>query len=402
MDTRLKKALLAASLLGCIGASPAAYAITGPAPPGNPFDDAYHVVSIVDDARKTCTGIALSKSVVLTTAHCAAPGIARRVVAIDSMGINIRVKSGFASPDFDATAMREHRATVDLGLLLLEFPLPLFVYTPMIAPIPNIGDQSVIVGYGADEVGQVALRSASLQVWAAGQRQIRLVDPSLKGKSAGLGGCTGDSGGPVLTRLDGKVALVGVVAWSTGPGDQTGCGGLTGVIPAAPSKAWLYDTLLQLEGPAAAAKLNIAPARTTGPAKSIQSSVASSVSMKRDGGIFVVPVQINGALTLDFAVDSGASDVSVPADVFSTLTRTGTVKSADIIGKQSYALADGSTSQSVTFIIRTLKVGDHVVENVRASVAPSQGMLLLGQSFLERFSSWSIDNATQSLRLQAR
>ncbi len=158
-----------ASLLGCLGASPAAYAITGRATPGNPFDDAYHVVSIVDDARTTCTGIALSKSVVLTTAHCAAPGIARQVIAIDSKRINIRVKSSFASPDFDATAMREHRATVDLGLLLLEFPLPLFVYTPMIAPIPNVGDQSVVVGYGADEVGQVALRSASLQVSAAGQ-----------------------------------------------------------------------------------------------------------------------------------------------------------------------------------------------------------------------------------------
>jgi predicted aspartyl protease len=34
-----------------------------------------------------------------------------------------------------------------------------------------------------------------------------------------------------------------------------------------------------------------------------------------DGGIFVVPVQINGTMTLDFVTDSGASDVSVPADV---------------------------------------------------------------------------------------
>jgi clan AA aspartic protease (TIGR02281 family) len=402
LDTRLKRALFSASLLGCVGASPAAYAITGPATPGNPFDDAYHVVSIVDEAQKTCTGIALSKSVVLTTAHCAPPGIARRVVAIDSMSVNIRVKSSFVPPNFDATAMREHRATTDLGILLLEFPLPLFAYTPMIAPIPNIGDQVDIIGYGANENGQVSLRSASLQVSVAGTLQIRLVDPTLKGRSVGLGACNGDSGGPALTRLDGKVALVGVVVWSTGPGDKAGCGGLTGVNPAAPSKAWLYDTLLQLEGPAVAANLTTAPVRAIGAGKFDQGSVATSVSLKRDGGIFVVPVQINGALTLDFAVDSGASDVSVPADVFSTLMRTGTVKPADIVGKQSYTLADGSTSQSPTFIIRTLKIGDHVVENVRASVAPSQGMLLLGQSFLERFSSWSIDNRTQSLRLQAR
>ena len=45
-----------------------------------------------------------------------------------------------------------------------------------------------------------------------------------------------------------------------------------------------------------------------------------------NGGVFVAPVQINGAMTLDFAIDSGAADVSVPADVFSTLKRTGTIE----------------------------------------------------------------------------
>ena len=73
------------------------------------------------------------------------------------------------------------------------------------------------------------------------------------------------------------------------------------------------------------------------------------VPLKKDRGTFVVPVQINGAITLDFTIDSGASDVSVPADVFSTLTRTGTIKSADIIGERTYVLADGSKAQSVTF-----------------------------------------------------
>jgi Aspartyl protease len=44
------------------------------------------------------------------------------------------------------------------------------------------------------------------------------------------------------------------------------------------------------------------------------------------GGTFVVPVEINGAITLNFTVDSGASHVTVPADVFSTLTRAGTIQ----------------------------------------------------------------------------
>ena len=124
--------------------------------------------------------------------------------------------------------------------------------------------------------------------------------------------------------------------------------------------------------------------------------------LRKEGGAFVVPVLINGAITLDFTVDSGAADVSVPADVFSTLARTGTIRDSDIIGEQTYVLADGSTSRSVTFTIRSLKVGDRVVENVRGSVAPSRGSLLLGQSFLERFKSWSIDNTKHVLLLEAQ
>jgi clan AA aspartic protease (TIGR02281 family) len=126
----------------------------------------------------------------------------------------------------------------------------------------------------------------------------------------------------------------------------------------------------------------------------------TEVPLKKDGGLFVVPVQINGALTLDFTIDSGASVVTVPADVFSTLIRTGTITDADITGEQTYELANGSKEKSVTFTIRSLKVGDKLVENVRGSVAPAQGSLLLGQSFLERFKSWSFDNTRYQLILE--
>jgi clan AA aspartic protease (TIGR02281 family) len=127
-----------------------------------------------------------------------------------------------------------------------------------------------------------------------------------------------------------------------------------------------------------------------------------TVPLKKAGGTFVVPVQINGAITLDFTLDTGAADVTVPADVFSTLVRTGTIKNSDIIGKQSYVLADGSKTVSVTFTIRSLKVGNRLVENVRGSVAPAQGSLLLGQTFLERFKSWSIDNVKHVLLLEPK
>ena len=80
--------------------------------------------------------------------------------------------------------------------------------------------------------------------------------------------------------------------------------------------------------------------------------------------------------------------------------RTGTIKDTDIVGQQTYVLADGSETQSVVFTIRSLRVGDKIVENVKGNVAPARGSLLLGQSFLERFKSWSIDNTKHELRLE--
>jgi clan AA aspartic protease (TIGR02281 family) len=135
------------------------------------------------------------------------------------------------------------------------------------------------------------------------------------------------------------------------------------------------------------------------PQQQVENGQTTAIPMLREGGTFVVPVLINGQLTLKFTVDSGASDVSVPADVVSTLIRTETISDADFLGTQTYRLADGSTIPSQTFIIRSLKVGDRVLTNVQGSVAPAKGSLLLGQSFLSRFKSWSIDNQRQVLLL---
>jgi clan AA aspartic protease (TIGR02281 family) len=124
------------------------------------------------------------------------------------------------------------------------------------------------------------------------------------------------------------------------------------------------------------------------------------VRMVDDGGTFEVPVVLNGVITLDFIIDSGASDVSIPADVALTLVRTGTLQVGDFLGNQTYTLADGSTVPSPTFIIRSLKVGDVEIRNVHASVSHVNGSLLLGESFLKRCNSWSIDNRRGVLLLQ--
>jgi clan AA aspartic protease (TIGR02281 family) len=124
------------------------------------------------------------------------------------------------------------------------------------------------------------------------------------------------------------------------------------------------------------------------------------IPLVRMSGGLIAPVVINNALKLNFIVDSGASDVSIPADVFSSLVRANTVTQADITGVRNYKNADGEVFQSKTFVIRSLKIGNIEAPSVQAKVSPSNAPPLLGQSFLKRFKSWSIDNSTQELILQ--
>ena len=147
-------------------------------------------------------------------------------------------------------------------------------------------------------------------------------------------------------------------------------------------------------------KANEAPLKVGHSAGKIGSQIR--VPLKEDGGVLAVPVVLNGTVKLDFTVDSGAADVSIPYDVFSTLRRTGTIRSTDLLASRTYLLADGSRSKSLRFRIKSLKIGGVVIHDVSASVSNNHGLLLLGQSFLQRFKSWSIDNNRHELDLEVR
>jgi secreted trypsin-like serine protease len=66
---------------------------------------------------------------------------------------------------------------------------------------------------------------------------------------AGLSACTGDSGAPVFESIDGPLAVVGIVSWSTGPALTDGCGGLTGVTPLARYRDWIVDAAKKAGAP---------------------------------------------------------------------------------------------------------------------------------------------------------
>lgn len=127
----------------------------------------------------------------------------------------------------------------------------------------------------------------------------------------------------------------------------------------------------------------------------------TEVPLEDDSGTFLIPVTINDTIALKFTIDSGASDVTIPSDVASTLVRAGTISAGDYIGSGAAVLADGSEVPSPEFRIRSLRVGNLVLHDVTASITGTNGSLLLGQSFLARLQNWSIDNNRHVLILNA-
>ena len=130
----------------------------------------------------------------------------------------------------------------------------------------------------------------------------------------------------------------------------------------------------------------------TAPLQGVTKNGVTEISLERANGALYVPVMIDNTVTLKFIVDSGASDVTISSDVAQTLTRAGKLSGRDYLGHGEFILADGSHVPSQLFVIRSLKVGDRELHDVTAVITNSHGSLLLGQSFLRRFKSWSIDN----------
>jgi hypothetical protein len=131
----------------------------------------------------------------------------------------------------------------------------------------------------------------------------------------------------------------------------------------------------------------------------LHTAASDTIQLEQQGGAYLVAVRINDAITLNFVLDTGATDVAIPEDVFLTLKRTGTIKKSDFVGPGTYVLADASEQPSERFVLHEVRVGDHVVRNVIADVAPVKGDPLLGQSFLSKLPAWTIDNQRHALVL---
>jgi hypothetical protein len=88
------------------------------------------------------------------------------------------------------------------------------------------------------------------------------------------------------------------------------------------------------------------------------------------------------------------------SSVVAGMLASGALSRSDFLGRRDHVLADGSRISAETFRIRSLRIGGRVVEDVVATAGALSSPFLLGQSFLRRLKSWSIDNANDTLVLE--
>jgi len=143
------------------------------------------------------------------------------------------------------------------------------------------------------------------------------------------------------------------------------------------------------------AVLALALAAGLATAASADDRLEQIVAVEPHAGAFVVPVVLNDVITAKFIVDSGAADVSITEDMVSTLMKSGTMTGADLLGSKTYMLADGTMRRGKIYRMASIRIGGMVMEDVTVRIAEGNSSLLLGQSFLRRLKSWSMDNARQ-------
>jgi V8-like Glu-specific endopeptidase len=246
MGRRLVIAWLLIAAAGCATGSPA-LSLVGPASEDQSY--AAHVVMVLKRGAGRagfCTGVVVAPRVVLTAAHCATAIKDMRIFYLDDAGrpVIAELQAVAVHPGFRADALTKRAVSIDLALIQTQAPLDAR-FSP--AGLDETGavavGQSVrIVGYGLGSEGEGTsggvLRSALLRVRAPLSTILLWAEDPNK---AGAGGCSGDSGGPILS--DDRAKVLAITAWSAGAGGGRRCGDVTQGPLVAPQRAWIEGVL---------------------------------------------------------------------------------------------------------------------------------------------------------------
>ena len=127
--------------------------------------------------------------------------------------------------------------------------------------------------------------------------------------------------------------------------------------------------------------------------------VTCEVPYTKKGGITQVKCEVNG-LPLHFIFDTGASTISISSIEALFMLKNDYLSEKDIVGSSYYSDANGEISEGTVINLKEVKIGDAIINNVRASVVHNQkAPLLLGQSAFQKFGKMEIDNDKKAVTI---
>lgn len=118
--------------------------------------------------------------------------------------------------------------------------------------------------------------------------------------------------------------------------------------------------------------------------KTAATLLSDNVPIRPEAGVNMIDVTLNGKLTKAMVLDTGASWVTLPAD----LAQQAGVNVAPDAAKVKVTIADGTSFEAAHGYLATVRVGQFTVEQVECIVLPAEfkaAPALLGTSFLRSF-----------------
>lgn len=123
------------------------------------------------------------------------------------------------------------------------------------------------------------------------------------------------------------------------------------------------------------------------------------VKLIKNGGVYLVNLKI-GNTPMTAILDSGASVVSISKKLEKELLKNRVISRNDYISPAKYRIANGKIITAQRVILPSLTVGQLKMKKIVCSIVDDATTILLGKSFLDQFSRWSIDNKNQTLTLE--
>lgn len=230
--------LIAATVTGLLATSPARAIVGGTAD----MALARSSIMVLKSSGGVCSGIIITKSVVLTAAHCATGADQFRIHYRDMNGeaIMIEPAAKILHPKYVAGAIQARKPSVDMALFRLRVPLPRsFSVATLSQRQPHAEARITIGGYGFSKAGdprsmgifrtveftvQEPYGAGKLLIWAKGRNGTEV--------------CTGDSGGPLVSAG----TIFAITAWAD-VSRKSLCGRSIQGVLLGPQREWIDSTL---------------------------------------------------------------------------------------------------------------------------------------------------------------